>query len=288
MIILYVQLFLIASLTALACSLPGNFLVLRGTALMSDAISHSILLGIVLMFFVTHNIHSPWMFVGATIVGLLTITAAELLIKTKRISLDTTIGLIFPLFFSIAVLLINYYAHTIHIDTDAVFLGELAFAPFQTTTLFGYNIGPISIWVMSGILLINLWFIKTFYKELIISTFDIDQAEIFGYKPYLINYLLMALTSITIIGSFNTAGSILVIAFMIIPPATAFLITNHVKKMICLSSIFALLSTIIGCCLAHVVNVSITGAIATINGLLFFIVLFLKNLQDPKLPIDQS
>ena len=141
---------------------------------------------------------------------------------------------------------------------------------------------------MSIILLLNLWFIKIFYKELIISTFDTDQAKIFGYKPHLINYLLMALTSVTIIGSFNTAGSILVIAFMIIPPATAFLITHHIKRMICLSSIFALLSTIIGCCLAHVVNVSITGAIATINGLLFFTVLLLVNVTSSKSLIDRS
>lgn len=99
MIILYFELFLIASLVALACSLAGNFLVLRGTALMSDAISHSVLLGIVLMFFITHNVHSPWMFIGATLIGMLTVTTAELIIRTKRISLDTTIGLIFPLFF---------------------------------------------------------------------------------------------------------------------------------------------------------------------------------------------
>ena len=280
MIILYLQLFFIASLVAISCALPGNFLVLRGTALMSDAISHSILLGIVLMFFITKTIHSPWMFVGATIIGLLTITAAELLIKTKRISLDTTIALIFPLFFSIAVLLINYYAHTIHIDTDAVFLGELAFAPFQTVSLWGYELGPIALWTLSGILFINILFISLFYKELVFSTFDNEQAEVMGYRPYMINYALMALTSITIIGAFNTAGSLLVIAFIIIPPATAFLITNHIKKMILLSSLFALISTIIGCLFAHIANVSITGAIATINGLLFLLVLRLHKKID--------
>lgn len=285
MIILYAQLFLIASLVAVACSLPGNFLVLRGTALMSDAISHSILLGIVLMFFITHNVHSPWMFVGATVVGLLTITTAELIIKTKRISLDTTIGLIFPLFFSIAVLLINYYAHTIHIDTDAVFLGELAFAPFQTSSILGRNIGPTSFWAMLTLLIMNIYFIKRFYKELVISTFDNDQATVLGYKPYYIHYALMALTSLTIVGSFNTAGSILVIAFMIIPPATAFLITNHIKEMIVMSSLFALLSAITGCLLAHTINASITGSIATTNGLIFFIVIFLKDSRSLK---DQS
>lgn len=282
MIILYIQLFLIASLVAVACSLPGNFLVLRGTALMSDAISHSILLGIVLMFFITHEIQSIWMFIGATLVALLTVTLAELLIKTKRISLDTTIGLIFPLFFSIAVLLINYYAHTIHIDTDAVFLGELAFAPFQTTHINGYNLGPTSLWTMSIVVLLNIAFIRIFYKELILSTFDAEQAEILGYRPYIVNYLLMALTSITIVGAFNTAGSILVIAFMIIPPATAFLITNQVQKMIVLSSLFSLVATAAGCCFAHLANVSITGAIATSNGIIFFIVLMLMNSKFAK------
>ena len=288
MMILYFQLFLIASLVSVACSLPGTFLVLRGTALMSDAISHSVLLGIVLMFFITHNIHSPWMFLGATLIGLLTVSAAELLIKTKRIFLDTTIGLIFPLFFSIAVILINRYAQTVHMDTDAVFLGELAFAPFETCALFGYNLGPVSLWTMLAILLINIFCIKLFYKELVISTFDLNQAEILGYRPHWINYLLMTLTCITIIGSFKTAGSILVIAFMIIPPATAFLITDHISHMIVVSSLLALLSTIIGCSLAHLINVSITGAIATTGGVLFFIILFLAGSKDSKSLTDRS
>ncbi len=280
MIILYFELFLIASLVALACSLAGNFLVLRGTALMSDAISHSVLLGIVLMFFITHNVHSPWMFIGATLIGMLTVTTAELIIRTKRISLDTTIGLIFPLFFSIAVLLINYYAHTIHLDTDAVFLGELAFAPFQRFLFLGKDYGPSSLWSMFLILIINMYFVKQFYKELLFSTFDPDQAKILGYKPDWMNYALMALTSITIVGAFNTAGSILVIAFMIIPPAAAFLITNHIKEMMVMSSLFALLSAVTGCLLAHLINASITGAIATTNGIIFFIIFLLTSFRS--------
>jgi manganese/zinc/iron transport system permease protein len=121
----------IACLVSVACVLPGVFLVLRGVALMSDAISHAILLGIVVSFFLVGNLHSPLLIVGATLSGLLTVFLTEWVIHTRRLKEDAAIGLIFPIFFSIGVILISKYAGHIHLDTDAVLLGELVFAPFR-------------------------------------------------------------------------------------------------------------------------------------------------------------
>lgn len=274
--IIYIQLLITACLVAVSCTIPGTFLVLRGTSLMSDAIGHAILLGIVLAFLATGNIHSPWIFIGATLVGIATAAATELLISTKRLMHDAAVGLVFPLLFSVAIILINLYASSIHMDTDAALLGELAFTPFNKLIISGIDYGPLAIWIMSTILLLNIICISIWYPTLKVTTFNPDYACTLGYRPHLIHYLLMTLTSITIVGAFDTAGAILVVAFMIIPPATAYLVTQRLSHMLILSCLFALITTLSGCLLAHVYNLSIAGSIATINGVFFASVLVLK------------
>ncbi|MBM18012.1 MAG: zinc ABC transporter permease [Epsilonproteobacteria bacterium] len=271
--IIYIQLLVTACLVAVSCTLPGTFLVLRGTSLMSDAIGHAILLGIVLAFLATKNLHSPWIFIGATLVGIITAAATELLISTKRLMHDAAVGLVFPLLFSIAIIVINLYASSIHMDTDAALLGELAFTPFNKLIIQNIDYGPLSIWVMTGILILNILCIMLWYPTLKITTFNPDYAFTIGYQPHAIHYLLMTLTSITIVGAFDTAGAILVVAFMIIPPATAYLVTQRLSHMLIISCLFALITTITGCLVAHAYNVSIAGSIATINGIFFGLIL---------------
>ena len=271
--IIYLQLLATACLVAVSCTIPGTFLVLRGTSLMSDAIGHAILLGIVLTFLITKNLHSPYVFVGATLIGIATAAITELLISTKRLMHDAAVGLVFPLFFSIAIILINLHASSIHIDTDAALLGELAFTPFHTLTIANINLGPQALWTMTLILLLNIVCVAMWYPTLKLTTFNPDYAYTLGYRPHLVHYGLMTLTSITIVGAFDTAGAILVVAFMIIPPATAYLITQRLSHMLVLSCLFAVLSTLAGYITAHACNVSITGAIATVNGIVFALVL---------------
>ena len=271
--IIYIQLLITAFFVALSCTLPGTFLVLRGTSLMSDAIGHAILLGIVVAFLITKNLHSPFIFIGAALVGIVTVAGTELLISTKRLMHDAAVGLIFPLLFSIAIILINLYASSIHIDTDAALLGELAFTPFNKLIIYGADIGPFAIWIMLFILIINITTIVFAYPSLKIATFNPDYAHTLGYRPNLIHYGLMTLTSITIVGAFDTAGAILVVAFMIIPPSIAYLLTNRLSHMLIISCLIALITTLIGYLYAYAANVSIAGAIATTNGLTFLIVL---------------
>ena len=123
------EIILIACTVSVACVLPGVFLILRGISLMSDAISHAVLLGIVLSFFIVKDLGSPLLIIGASLAGVLTVSLTELLIHSKRLKKDAAIGLVFPVFFSIGVILINLGARNIHLDTDAVLLGELALAP---------------------------------------------------------------------------------------------------------------------------------------------------------------
>ncbi len=268
-----VEIMILASLTAVACALPGVFLVLRRVALMSDAISHAILLGIVLAFFVTKNLSSPLLIVGATITGLLTVTLTELIIKTRKLKKDAAIGIVFPLLFSIGVILINQFANTVHIDADCVLFGEIAFTPFNRLIVGGVDIGPQSMWIMAGILALNIIFISLFYKELKIATFDVGLAASLGLFPAVIHYGLMTLVSITAVGAFESVGSILVVALMIVPPSSAYLLTNRLSHMLFISAGLGVISAIGGYFTAQIFDANIAGSMATVSGVIFFIIL---------------
>jgi manganese/zinc/iron transport system permease protein len=262
----------IAVIVASACALPGVFLVLRKVSLMSDAISHSILPGIVIGFFLTGDLTNPLVLVGAAVSGVLAVTLTETLLKTQRVDKDAAIGLVFPVLFSIGVILISRYASGVHLDTDAVLLGELAFAPFNRATYFGLNL-PLGIWVMGGILLLNLVVIVLFYKELKLATFDAGLAAALGFSPALLHYGLMSLVSVTAVGAFDHVGSILVVALMIAPPAAAYLLTDSLGRMLVYSVLIGAASAILGYFAARWIDTSIAGAMATMTGVLFVVVL---------------
>ncbi len=263
---------LIAIIVAVACSLPGVFLVLRKMSMMSDAITHTILLGIVIAFFITESLTSPLLIVGAAIMGLITVFLTEMLNNTRLVSEDSAIGIVFPLLFSIAIIIISRYAGSVHLDTDSVLLGELAYAPFNRLVLFGRDIGPKAIYSMGIILLLNLVFIVMFFKELKIVTFDPALATILGFAPSLIHYTLMALVSITAVGAFESVGSILVIAFMIGPPITAYLLTDDLKVMVILSAFIGSLNGVLGYQFASYFDVSIAGSMALMTGIVFLLI----------------
>ena len=260
---------LIAIVTAVACALPGVYLVLRRMTLMSDAISHAILPGIVLAFFLTESLSSPLLIFAAAGTGVLTVVFVELLQRTKLVKEDAAIGLTFPALFSVGVILISRFAGGVHLDMDAVLLGELAYAPLNRLTVFGYNLGPVSLYVMGGILMLSLGFILVFYKELKLATFDAGLAATLGFAPALIHYGLMTLVSVTIVGAFDAVGSILVVALIAGPPATAYLMTDRLSRMLILSAVIGSVNAVSGYWLAHLFDVSIAGAIATMTLLVF-------------------
>lgn len=263
---------IIAIIVAVACSLPGVFLVLRKMAMMTDAITHTVLLGIVIAFFITHDLSSPLLIVGAALMGVLTVFLIELLNSTKLVSEDSAIGVVFPLLFSVAIIIITKFAGNVHLDTDAVLLGELAYAPFNRLYLFGRDLGPKAIYSMGTILLINLIFIVLFFKELKIVTFDPALATILGFSPPIIHYTLMTLVSVTAVGAFESVGSILVVAFMVGPPVTAYLLTDDLKIMIFLSGFIGALNGVLGYQLAAYYDVSIAGSMALMTGISFLLV----------------
>lgn len=267
------EIVLVASVVAVACALLGTFLVLRRMAMMSDAISHSVLLGIVVAFFVVESTTHPLVIFGAALTGVLTVSLVELVARTRLVKEDAAIGLVFPALFSIAVLLINRFAGDVHLDQDAVLLGELVFVPFNRFDLFGLDL-PIALWVMGGIALLNLLAILLFYKELKLATFDEGLAAALGFSPVLIHYGLMSLVSVTAVGAFDAVGAVLVVALMIAPPATAYLLTDRLPVMLGQAAGLGVLSSLAGYGLATVLDGSIAGAIATMAGVFFLLAFF--------------
>ncbi|PAP76595.1 metal ABC transporter permease [Rubrivirga marina] len=260
---------LIASVTAAACALVGAFLVLRKTALLSDAISHAILPGIVLAFFHTENLNSPLLLVAAAVTGVLTVGAIEALGRTRLVKQDAAIALVFPALFSIGVVLISRYASGVHLDIDAVLLGDPAFSWIQRFEVGGWDLGPQSLWLMGTVLVLVAAFVGLFYKELKISTFDAALAGALGLAPAAVHYALMTLVSVVAVGAFDVVGSILVVGLMIAPPAAAWLLTDRLPVLLGLSVALGVASAVSGYWMARLFDVSIAGAMAVMAGVLF-------------------
>ncbi|WP_018465706.1 metal ABC transporter permease [Calidithermus timidus] len=267
-----VVIILTAILVSTASALLGSFLVLRRMALMSDAISHAVLPGIVLAFWISGGERATAVaLLGAAAAGLLTVTLVEWLTRTGRIKNDAAIGLVFPALFSLGVLAVSLYFRNVHLDLDAVLYGEIAYAPFNTLEAFGLNLGPESLWIMGSLALLNLLFVLLFYKELKLSTFDAGLAAALGFAPGALHYALMSLVSLTAVGAFQSVGAILIVAFLIIPPATAYLLTQRLPVMIGLAVLVGTASSVVGYALAILLDASIAGMMATVAGLLFIL-----------------
>lgn len=268
-----VEITLVAVVVAIACALPGVFLVLRGVTMVSDAITHTVLLGIVLAFFITQDLNSPLLMIGATLVGVATVWLIETIQRSNLVSNDAAIGIVFPLFFSIAIILITLYAGDVHLDEDAVLMGELAFAPFRRLDLFGFDLGPQSLWVMLIILVINSVFIFFFYKELKVTTFDPAFAAALGFTPVLIHYALMTLVSLTAVSAYDSVGSILIVGFMVGPALSGYLLTHSLKKMIGITVVMAVVNSVSGVQLAFWLDTTIAGMIAVVTGVTTLLIL---------------
>ncbi len=265
----------VAVVTALACALPGTVLVLRRLALVSDAISHAILPGIVLAFILTHDLNSPLLLIAAAGTGLLTVVLIETVSRSGLVGEDAAIGLVFSALFSLGVILVSRGAKGVHLDVDAVLLGQLALVPFDELVVAGHAVGPKALWSMGVILLANLALVVVAFKELKLAILDAPHAAMLGFSPAVLHYAVMALTSVTAVGAFQAVGSILVVALMVAPPATAYLVSRRFSAMLVASAAFAVTATLAGAAAAFAADVSIAGAMATAAGVQFALVFLL-------------
>lgn len=262
-------------ITAASCAMIGVFLVLRDLAMTADAISHSVLFGIVTAYMVTPELDSPLLFVGAVIVGVLTVACVELLVKTGNLREDAALGVVFPIFFSAGVILLSRYLRGAHLCVDSILMGEVIMTPLRRTEFLGIDM-PVALARGWKMLVGNLLFIGVFYKELKISTFDPAFSTLSGISAVLMQYLITALVSVNAVLAFDAVGSILVISFLVAPAATAVLISRDLRITMVLSVLIACGNAAIGYALGVYWDVNIAGISAWIGMMSYLLVLFLR------------
>ncbi len=321
---------LVGGLIAVSGAVLGTFLLLRRMALVTDAISHSVLLGIVVAFLLMVYVFdqdfdyaSPLLILGSALAGVGTVLLTEWLFRSGLVKQDAALGLAFPFLFAVAVILISRYADNVHLDADSVYVGEIGFASSDTNshcltdcdsititpddpramlvrqcvncaaenlyprdpraefeeicgncgtysaaeaaraesrgiTVFENNsqrptfvYWPKSLTVMGLITLLNVIFVVLFYKELQLSAFDTALAATLGLRPGALTYALLVLVSITSVGAFDAVGAILVVAFFIIPPAIAYLLTDRLYQMLLIAPVAGVIAIYTGMDLAR-------------------------------------
>jgi len=237
-------------------------------AMVGDAISHAVLPGIVLSFFITGSRESIWMLIGAGFMGIFTTLLIEWLHKKTKLQEDASIGVTFTFLFALGVLMISYFAENIDLDQECVLYGEIAYVPLNTIFIGSFEI-PKAIFMLAIVLILILAIIFFFYKEWVITTFDAPYAASIGMSTVLWNYLLMSMVSFTTVASFESVGAILVVAFLVVPASAAYLVTQSLPKTLALAIVFGILSSVLGYYAASALDVSISGAMATAAGAIF-------------------
>lgn len=262
---------LTGSLVAVTCGLLGCFLILRKMAMVGDAIAHTVLPGIVIAFLISGGNSIP-VLIGAAGFGILTTFIIQYLQNTGKLQGDAAIGLTFTFLFAIGVILIAAYAGQIDLDQDCVLHGEIAYVPLNTLiTAGGTNLGPTAIWILGSVFLSVVVFVFIGYKGLMLTTFDPSYALSIGISTTVWHYLLMAMVSITTVVSFESVGAVLVVAFLVGPPAIAYLFTDRLGVMLVLSAIAGIVAAAGGYYMAAYINGSIAGAMTVVLGIEFLI-----------------
>lgn len=265
---------LTAALVSVSCALLGCYLILRKMAMVGDAISHAVLPGIVVAFLISGSRDSATMLIGAGLIGIATTFLIEFLHKKAKLQTDASIGVTFTWLFAVGVVLVSLFAGKVDLDQDCVLYGEIAYVPLDLwITESGINMGPRAIYIAGTILILIFTFIALGYKELFITTFDPAFAKAIGIPTAIWHYLLMGAVSATTVASFEQVGAILVVALLIAPAATAFLLTDNFRWMLVIASGAGILSSISGYFLAVWIDSSIAGAIAVMTGVFFSIAL---------------
>lgn len=264
---------LLAVVTAVACALPGTFVVLRRGSMLVDAIAHAVLPGIVVGYFFTRNFDSPILVIGSALAGLLVVLGAEWLSRTGLLTGDAPQGLIFPALFSAGVIMVSMNFANIHLDTHMVLAGDLNIAAFRHLIIGGVSVGPSYLYVMLGVLLINVIFLSVFYSKLKVTTFDSQFASSLGIRTGLLNTAFMFIVSVTVTAAFNASGAILVIALVVVPPATAYLLSTRLPVMIALTVMIAITGSLAGFWIAYALDAATSAGMAVFYGVMFASVL---------------
>lgn len=261
---------LTASLVGVSCGLVGSLLVLRRMAMMADAISHTVLLGIVTAFLITRELSGIHMLIGAIVAGLLTSILIQWL-HSLGVQQEASIGVVFTSLFAIGVVLIATKVGNAHLDVQHTLMGEITFIPWEKISLPWVGEVPEAVFILSIVLIVVLVAIIGFFKEWKLTSFDPALAASIGIPVVLLHYVFMALVSVTTVAAFDAVGAIMVVAMLITPAAAAYLWTDRLAIMMALSGLFGIIAAVAGYYMAVWLDTSISGSMAFSTGLVFMI-----------------
>ena len=257
---------LMALVLAVPCALLGNYLLLRRMALVGDAISHSVLPGLVLAFLVFRDLGPGYMLGGAIVAGLVTTLLIEFITAKSRLKSDAATGITYTTLFALGIFLVMTYADRIHIDAECVLVGELEYVQLAEPSALGGV--PVPILISAGIALLVFAFIAVFYKELTLTSFDPGLARTIGVRTGLVHYGLMAMLSFVVVTSLESVG-ILVVALLVLPGSTAQFFTRRLWKLHALAVVFSATAVLSGFHLAAWWRCPTAAAIALCGGAQF-------------------
>lgn len=256
-----VKAILVASVVGATCALLSCFMILKGWALLGDAISHAVLPGVIIAYILS------WPFsLGAFLFALLSVFIIGYVKTNTKIKEDAAMGIVFTTLFAFGLVLISKTPSSI----DLMHI------------LFGYVLGisnnaalytTLTLMMVAGLIL-------TFRKTLIVFTFDPTHAAAVGIPVRFVHYALLVLLAITITASLQTVGIILVIAMLITPGATAFLLTKRFTPMLTWAVTVSVISAVVGAYLSYYLDVSTGGAIVFLQGIIFLGVFFWQQLKQ--------
>lgn len=233
----------------------GSFIILRGMSLMGDAISHAVLPGVAM----SYMLGTSYM-IGASIFGVLAAGLIGFVTQKSKLKNDTAIGIVFSSFFALGIIMISFAESS----TDLYHI------------LFGnvLAVRPSDMYTTLGVAVVVILFVVLFYKELLISSFDPVMAQAYGLNVQLIHYSLMFLLTLVAVSSLQTVGTVLVVAMLVTPAATAFLLTDRLPVMIGLASMFGTVSAVVGLFFSYSYNLA-SGATIVLTTAVFFIIAFI-------------
>jgi manganese/zinc/iron transport system permease protein len=260
---------IVSILVAVSCALAGSFLQLNRQAMMGDALSHAVLPGIAIAFIVSGTRDSWTMMPFAAVFALFLVWLTERIGSRGRLREDASMGIVFTSLFAFGVILISAYAGHIDLDLDCVLYGELVYTPWQRFTFAGTDIGPRAVWLLGAALLANTLIMLMLRKELTVSSFDPTFAQVMGLPTRKIHYAHMTGVALATVAAFESVGAILVVAFLIVPPAAARLVSTSVGGMLLASVGFGVFSAVVGLLLAGWIDTSPAGSMAVASGIGF-------------------
>jgi manganese/zinc/iron transport system permease protein len=273
----YLQIALMGFACGAACGLTGLVLILRRTAMLGDAISHSVLPGLVAAYLITGSSGTWVMFAGALAAGTATTGFVHLLRSLSPIRQDAAIGITFSSLFALGVVLVALFTENLHLDTDAVLYGELLFVPLDLPLgLGGWELGPASLVRMLMLAAVTAVLIHLTRRLWIIASFDPGLARTLGLRPNLVHYAILGWTALVVVGAFEAVGAIAVVAMLVTPGATALLISQRLGPVLLMVPLHAAIATVLGLHLAWAADASAAASIV-LAGLGLFLIAWARS-----------